>query len=235
MQQRPRILLSLSVALVAVAIAMPVQVMFLYGHTLNEMGAIAAKLTIFNWLVIAGCLTAAYLVAGASSFSRRALIALTGVVAVNNYFVGYYALDFSPVMATLGTLAFGTLNYPLYREDVRRLLENPNHRWWVRSERHRLSIPVLVGSQRRTPLKVESFDLSESGIFIPLDDPHLNVNELITLRLSFGVFARLRCEGRVVRASQAKGSYPAGIGIAFTGMDWRAKRELRRHLKEYAV
>lgn len=235
MQRRPLILIGLSSVLVAVAISMPVQVMLLYGHPLNELGAAAAKLTVFNWLVIVGALTSAYLVADASTHSRRAMGVLTGIVAVNNYFVGYYALDFSPLVASLGTLAFGSLNYPLYREEIRQLMNHPHRRWWIRSERHRLAIPVIVGGPRQTPMKVQSFDLSESGIFIPLDEPQLNVNDSITLRLSFGTFARVRCEGRVVRRSEARGIYPAGVGVEFTGLDWRVKRELRRHLKERTI
>ncbi|MBX3021392.1 MAG: PilZ domain-containing protein [Bdellovibrionales bacterium] len=235
MQRRPRPLLALSFALVAVGLALPAQIMVLYGHTWHEFSAVAGKLTILNWLVIAGCLVTAFLVANASPLSRRAMLALTGVVAMNNFFVGYYAIDFSPFTAALGTLGFAALNGPLWMPEVTELIRQPHRRWWMRSHRHRLSLPLIIGSPRKVSLRAETFDVSETGLFIPLKGAPLSVDDRITLRLSFGTFARLRCEGRVVRCTEARGIYPSGVGIEFTGLDRRQRRELRRHLKEMTV
>lgn len=235
MQRRPITLIVLALFLACVALSLPAQIMLIYGHSLDELGAVAGKLTVLNWLVMAGCLTCAGLIANASPHSRRAMALLTGVVALNNFFVGYYATDFSPAVAAFATFTFGLLNAPLWSKPMRELMKHPDRRWWLRSPRHRLSIPVLINSARKIPVRAESFDLSETGLFIPVGDTHLQVDDRITLRLSFGTFARVRCEGRVVRRANAKGTYPAGVGVEFTGLDWRQKRALRRHLREYSI
>jgi hypothetical protein len=144
--------------------------------------------------------------------------------------VGYYAVDFSPWIALAATLGFGGVNYPLKKDAVRELLAHPGRRWWLRPARFRMNVPVVIGVSRRTPMRAETFDLSESGVFIPLRESALKVDDRVTLRMTFGTFSQIRCEGRVVRRGDAKGIYPAGIGVEFTGMSWRERRELRRHL-----
>lgn len=231
MQRRPIVLRFLSLALLGVAVAMPAQIMLIYGHDFNEFSAVLSKLTIFNWLVIFGCVACAYAVNRASPHSAKAMGLLTLVVAANNFFVGYYAVDYSPWTALVSAVGFSALNLPLYRPDVRQLLKHPRMRWWLNSRRYRMAVPVVIGCSRRSPVRAETFDLSETGVFIPFKETHLRPGDQLSLRLTFGTFSQMRCEGKVVRRTESRGNYPAGVGVEFTDVGWRLKRQLRRHFR----
>jgi hypothetical protein len=234
MRRRPFLLFLTSFALIAVAISLPVQIMLIYGHGLDELDEVFAKLTMFNWVVMIGCLACAVLIAEASPLCFKAIPALTVLVALNNLIVGYYAVDYAPWMTVAGSLAFALFNLPLFDAQVRELMKYPERRWWMRAERHRRNVPVVItGALRgRSPVRTETFDLSDSGLFLPLEGSHFEVDDRISVRMTFGTFSQIRCEGRVVRRAEGpRGEYPSGIGVQFTDMDWRQRRELRRQLE----
>lgn len=230
MTQRPRSLFYLSWLLIAIALSLPLQVMLLYNHGWNEVSDALAKLTALNWAVMFGALACAGLIRRASPWSALALILETTLVGANNFFVGFYATDFSPFTAACATLAFGGLNLPLLRAELRGLLRHPERRWWLRAERRRVSVPITLSGHRRTPVRTESYDISESGVFIPVVHPNLRPDDVITVRMTFRTYQQMRLEGRVVRATEARGSYPAGIGIEFKPLSWWQRRQLRRRL-----
>jgi hypothetical protein len=45
-----------------------------------------------------------------------------------------------------------------------------------------------------------------------------------------GALTVLRCEAQVVRSESAKGLYPKGLGIQFTGLNRFESKELRKYL-----
>lgn len=229
--KRPRESSLLALALVLVALSMPVQAFIIYEHEWHESAEVLAKMTTLNWMVFASCLMCAVLVFRVSRWSHWALAAVTGLVALNNFAVGYAAVDYSPWTAFFATVFFAALNLPLWRKEVLELCAHPEKRLWSRPERRRIQVPIVIDMFRKTPLKSETFDLSETGVFVPTGTDNLRVNDEISLRMTFGAFSQIRCEGRVVRRDGAKGRYPAGVGIQFTHMHWRHKRELRRHLQ----
>jgi hypothetical protein len=208
--------------------------MLIYGHGFDELGEVFAKLTALNWLVMVGCLACAVLINEASPLCRKAIPGLTLLVALNNLVVGYYAVDYSPWLAVTGTIAFALFNLPLFEPRIRELMKHPDQRWWLRARRHQRRVPVVItGALRgRSPVRAETFDLSDSGLFLPLEGSHFEIDDRISVRMTFGTFSQIRCEGRVVRrAEDPCGVYPSGIGIQFTDMDWRQRRELRRQLE----
>ena len=108
MKRRPSILVVLAAVLVAIAVSMPLQIMKIYGHGFDELPAILLKLTYLNWLTIGAQLVTACLVLEASERLRYAVPVAIILVAVNNFFVGFHATDFSPWTATLATFAAWT-------------------------------------------------------------------------------------------------------------------------------
>ncbi len=234
MKQRPFALTFLSGVFIALVVRMPLQVMFLYGHGLSEWAAILNKFTLFNWFVLCALSVNAVLVWRVSPHLKHTIPLLMGGVLVNNWIAGYYATDFSFVTTTLGTLAFSTLNLPLFDQQVVWIMKNPQRRWWIRSERRRLVVPVLIEGAQLMSLKGSTFDVSESGVFVP-QVRDLGVGDWIYVRLQFDSLSQVRCQGRVVRRVDALGEYPAGVGIEFKEMSWRQRRELRRHLRRGAA
>ena len=234
MRHRPRGLTFVAVAFVAVALAMPLQVTFIYGHDFSEWTAIFAKLTWLNWCVCAGLFGGAALLWRASPYVLWSLPALFVLVAVNNSVVIYYSTDYAAWLVVVATLGFAALNLPLLDPDVMSILHRPERRWWLSADRVRMSLPVAIEGTRLAPIKGETFNVSATGICVP----HVNavgVGDWITVRMTFGAFTQFRCQGRVVRRSDAKGEYPDGIGIEFVAVPWRQKRELRRHLARQVV
>ncbi|MGE0525724.1 MAG: PilZ domain-containing protein [Bdellovibrionales bacterium] len=236
MSRRPGLLAWMAFVLVAVVISFPIQIMTLYGHGLDEISAVLHKLTYMNWLVIFCASVCAVLMWSASPWLKWLAPFSVLAVAINNFFVGYHGTDYSPWTATWATVAFASLHLPLLKSEIRDLLNHPERRWWRAARRRRITLPIFVGGFRRGKLRTTTYDISESGVFIPLStrskDAHrlLREQEQLSLCLTLAPFLQIRCDGRVVRRCDAIGSYPAGVGVAFTNLGWRQKRELRRYL-----
>lgn len=220
----------LSLILVGVAVGLPLQVAWIYGHGMAEWDSVLTKLTVLNWFVVAGSLTCSRLVWNAEPSSALAMGALTLLVAVNNFVVGMAGTDFSWAECIVATLLFSGLNAPLWFGTARAALRDPARRWWLRARRLRRNVHTVVSRSRRAPLKVETFDISESGMFIPLTGPELNVDDDIAVHMSLGAFRHLRCRGRVVRMAGPVADYPGGVGVQFVDLNWDQRRELRTFL-----
>ncbi len=243
MSQRPKILIYLASMITAVVLSVPIQIFFLYEHDITEIQAVMDKITILNWLMIGGGLFTAALIINASPWVRYAAPALMALVAANNFLVGHYGTDFTQVFATMATLSFLMLNAPLAAPEIRQLFREPQKRWWLHANRKRLSVPVFVGGARDAVMRAKTYDVSETGAFIPLASiqdnkfvtsiptgGYMGIEERILVCLNFGLHSQVRCEGRVVRRAPAKGNYPAGIAVQFVDMPQSQRRELRRYL-----
>jgi hypothetical protein len=233
MNQRPWILVVSAGILMCIALAVPIQIMLLYGHGPSEPLEIFSKLTFLNCLIVVLGITTALLVLNGSPLIKVALPALVAVVAVNNIFVGLYATDFSMVTATLATVGFVLLNLPLLHPEIRRLFANPEQRWWRHARRKRLAAPVFLGGSFKGAVRSQTFDVSETGMFVPLSsvDTDLKVNETVSICLTTGVLSQVRVQGQIVRITEAKGGYPCGVGVKFLSVPKEQKRELRKFVE----
>jgi hypothetical protein len=222
----------LSFALTLTALALPVQIMMIYDHGATELFQVAAKISLLNWMVILSTMASASLLWRASPWARISVPVSIAVVAINNWFVGMYETDFSMMTAHVATALFAFIHAPLLLPKARHLLRHPHQRWWLVSKRRRICVPIFLGGERQVAIRTETFDLSETGAFImaPAKDSSPASNERISVSISLGMYSQIRCEGRVVRVADAKGSYPAGVGIQFVDMPTQERRELRRYL-----
>lgn len=234
MARRPFWFIGMSVVFVLIALSFPLQIMFIYGHGVGEMGAVLNKLTVLNWLVMGGLIYCAYLVWRAEPYCRVAVPILILLVGANNAVVADYAIDYSFWTAHMATFAFAMFTLPLLAPRVQYLLMHPEKRWWLRADRRRLTIPVTIEGTRLKAIKTETFDISNTGAFVCASDD-LGVGDWVTLRMRLSTLSQIRCQAVVVRrSSSAKGMYPAGVGIQFMHLGWRERRELRRCLEREA-
>lgn len=235
MKGRPIILPALMLAFFAIAVSLPLQVMLLHEHPAEEWSMALDKLTWLNWLVMAGAVFTGVLIYQASPIVAQAVPAMIVLVALNNLFVGYYATDYSMLATTLCTLGFAALNLPLLSTEVRELIKHPERRWWRSAERMRIPVPVFVDGPSWVKVHAETWDLSETGAFIAMPANDLQIGGRVRILFKLGNERALKFEAKVVRHGAAKGSYPAGVGVQFTNLDFEQRKELQRYLRDQEV
>jgi hypothetical protein len=250
-KQRPRMLVYLATFLCLVAVSFPVQIMILYGHSPSEGGAIAAKLAPLNWAVIVFAPLTAWLAFRASAWLMAALPVLVAVVIYNNWLVGQIGADYSPLMTLLGSVAFiATIGATLTRDSLRVLL-SPRSRWWLTPTRHKLELPVRLKFLSRAGLKkapvsvdaynefyIRTYDLSEGGA--EQEAKAFRAFQAILKNLAVGTqcyvclplkdVSFIQCRAEVVRNTNGRGAYPAGVGLRFLGLSWNERRRLQHYL-----
>lgn len=217
----------------AVALSMPVQIMAIYEHSFFEWQAIADKLTSLNYLVMFAAVGNAMLILRGEKWALYMTPAVLGVVGMNNFFVAIYATDYSPFMAGLAFFSFAFMHIPvaLHQE----LLANPRMQWWRTSPRQQVSLPITIGDVQGRTLISNTFDISETGVFMPLDLEQMNRQaemEDVRVLLDLGGSNHLRCSAKVARRTVGVGKYPAGIGLRFEDMGEHERAHLRRILNQ---
>ena len=213
---RPKQFSMASAGFLLMAISFPVQVMFLYGHPVSESAAILSKITWMNWLVILGFLAASYLYFHASRWLVVCVPVVIGLVAINNYFVGQFAGDFSLLQTSVATLLVGLFFVPLLMPSSRVLLRDPKRRWWRRSKRVHKRVSATINPFVGDMIQSHTFDVSQTGAFVCTsgeEEELPKVGDMIRLSLNVNSMKKIRCEAVVVRIVEAKGSYPSGMGL----------------------
>jgi len=255
MKNKPRHLNLIAAVILAVAIALPLQIMILYGNPPTEIAAIAAKLSPLNWLILFSCPIVAVLVYRASPLLLAAAPLLGALVVYNNWFVGQIATDYAPWATGLASILFCVTLAAIFTSDVRKILLNPGLRWWQTPERMSAEVPmrlrILNGRYKsgREEFYTVTFDISESGAFIPFGRERGQVRELrgaegFSMRnlvpgtqcyicLSLGDLAFIHCRAEVVRVAPPSGKYPAGVGIRFLGLTGQEKRTIGAFMDDF--
>lgn len=200
---------------------MPAQIMMLYGHNINEMGAIFNKLTFFNYLVMfisgVNILTCLY----ASDHIKWSFPLSIGIVCINNSFVLLYGNDFESYAVILSTILYVSMISYFFLATETEIMNHPENHWWRIPQRVMVRdyISITHPENQMTEEK-ELFDLSSGGAFINLQNyEDLNSfrnGEIITIKI--GKNHPISAKAKVVRKASAKGHYPNGIGIQFLEM-----------------
>jgi hypothetical protein len=232
MRTLPKPFVLMSLALVLVALCYPVQVMFIYGHSLTELVSIFSKLAPLNWVVILGCTWVSSLSYRGSRWTLAMFPLLTIAVAWNNWLVSQVGSDFGVINTSLATLGFASLGGFMFTAASWEVITHPEKRWWLRPERRAVAAPVFVIPKTGDAFRVETFDISRTGAFLKVrsGDALMRTGDRISLRLTMGALTVLRCEAKVVRKSDAKGMYPDGVGIEFLNLKGHETAELKKYL-----
>jgi len=229
---RPKILEFFSIFLIAVAVSFPIQIMMIYGHGPMELPQVFAKLTVLNWIVMFAALTNAALVYRAAPALKYTVPLMIVFVAINNWIIGKWHVDYSQTQAMTASGFFILAHGPLFKKSIFGLINHPEKRWWLRPMRKKTQVSAYVSPFNGLAFKAKTFDLSETGAFIPMSSDSLpaHVDDRVNLCLTLGL-AQIRCSARIVRSTSAKGNYPAGIALNFDKLPWTEKRELRRYIE----
>jgi hypothetical protein len=267
MINKPKYLNFLAGAILFAALSLPLQLMVLYGNPPTEIAAIAAKLSPLNWLLLLICPIVAALVYRASRFILIAVPALATLVVYNNWFVGQISTDYPAWITTIASIMACTALAAVFTDDVRRLLAKPELRWWLTPKRTAVEVTlrlrVLSGRFKtgREEFYTITFDISESGAFIPFGRERGTVRELrpvgatvenrvpdgtlngLTMQnlatgtqcyicMNFREVAFVHCRAEVVRVQNPSGRYPGGVGIKFLGLTGQEKRMISHFMED---
>jgi hypothetical protein len=184
MKTKPKHLNYAALALLAISISLPIQIMFLYGHPPTEIAAIAAKLSPLNWMMIFLGPFVAALIYRASPLCLIAAPSFGALVIYNNWFVSKVGHDFSPWMTGVGSFLFALALGGVFTREVRAIMVNPSRRWWLTPVRKEVEVQVrmrvLNGRYKsgREEFYTVTYDISESGAFIPFGRERGSVREL---------------------------------------------------------
>jgi len=224
----------MSLAYALIALSFPLQILFLYEHPMSEIPQALSKLTFFNWIVIGALGCGSVLFYRGSTKMVPAAIAVTVLVLANNILVGVFGEDFQ-LWQTLGaSVLFGSLHLSLRNEEVRKLIQQPELRWWRTAYRQKLRIPVILRTKNYHHLNFESFDISDTGIFISATPglvaslKGLKLGEIAVLTMKFDTLTQIRCNARIARISEGGGQYPSGIGIEFVDLSAKDRKRIHR-------
>lgn len=192
-----------------------------------------------------GTLIAASALMSAFCIWRVTILALVAAptfitVVINALFLHFYLRGYPLTIPLFFTAAFVIMHLPFLTPKIVTLFLHPDLRWWRRSERKKLVMPVVIKAFGDVEAELESFDISETGIFVPLFEQsdlaeHFAKQESFDITIGGAYQPQFHCCGRVARKSPATGIYPAGLGIQFVDLKREEKTKLRQILSPFAM
>ena len=242
MKKRPKWFLGLSLFSFIVAVGIPIQVLVIHEHSFWEWGWITAKISPFNAMVMILGFVNFGLLYRASPYLKYSVPAFVLAVFWNNWIVGSYGIEYNIATTALGTCAFMGFFGPLLKPDYRKVIANPKLRWWLRPTRVKTDYRVVLHPHVGKDFVAQSYDISHSGLFIPLErcwvkgkpmaleEWPFEVGQKTSMTVNVSPTNSIRCEAEIVRMAEASGGYPKGIGLRFTDMTRESQRYLRQHL-----
>lgn len=243
MRSRPRELTFLALVLAGIALSFPLQIVWLFGDSLLDPGAIFCKLTPLNWLVmaLAGLLSALLL------YASRWVWLVSGIFVVatiwNNWLIAEVNGGSWAWIACLATVAVLASQVILLRPEVRRVLAHPELRWWRTPGRERVSVEARLCPVSGGELVSRTFDLSENGAFIGIEAAawlthhegsfrKITLGSYCNLRLKLNQTTSFSCTAQIVRRAAPCGNYPAGFGMRFVGVGVPERKVLHGFLRQ---
>ena len=244
MLKRPKEFSVLAGGMLAVALSFPVQVLFMYdgmqpGFALSGMG-----MTPLNWFVIGASLLTAMLAFQASRLVLPALGLFLFAVTWNNWIVAEFEVNYSGMTAWAGVFLAGCIPLMLLREQARKVLLNPQLRWWRTPARKRAHVQAVVYPVLGGEIASKTFDISEGGAFIslPLGSPRsthtdpqsktVSVGNHCAVKLRLDQLNVLNCSARVVRKVKSAGDYPDGFAVQFVNLTPEQRRQIRTFIDQ---
>lgn len=231
---KPKIIYWMFLAILGIIIALPLQAAVIYQHGLGELELIFQKITLMNWIMAGVLLCTAVAIYNVSPWLKVLAPLSVLTVSWNNYLTGAYATDFNMSQALAATGLYMGILLPLFKKDVRFLMNNPKKRWWTRPQRLQKEFPVTLNPYVGNTVHSKVFDISETGAFIKIDGIDFSsipkIGEHLNLNLTLGTLKKVRCEAVVVRVEESKGIYPRGIGVKFIRVNAHQKKHLSQLL-----
>jgi len=151
--------------------------------------------------------------------------------------LGCFFVQRLPLQSVLLIFPVSLILIALLSPSGRIALFHPARRWWLTPVRKRASLSARLRPVIGSEMKAEIFDISEGGAFVPLGripkqktgNP-LEIGTYCWIRITLNDLSALTCTAEIVRKTNGRGSYPAGIGLRFVGLSAQDKKELAKFL-----
>ena len=228
MNKKPWQFNALSLIYFCIGISIPIQVMVLYHHNFSELDLVFQKLTVLNKVLVGMCFVNAIFCFRASRFVFLVIPLSVTVAIVNNYYVSLYSQDFIPGVTYIASLGFLLLPSTLLLPSPLTILTTPSKKWWRHEKRLNVRIPIEI--LRDKIQTITSVDVSASGLFLECGMNTFPDGAQVQVVVPISTKNKLSLHAKVVRKSDSKGSYPEGVGIEFTKVDWKQKLALKHFL-----
>jgi len=240
MKSKPIIFNILGLFFSAIAFSLPLQVAVLYEHEINsfyEWHSVLMKLTPLNWAVIAITLLNGLLCFKAKPVIKYTIPLSILLVAVNNFFVGSWGVDFSFLTTWIATVTYAVLSYSYAYTQGLEVIDHPEKQWWKIPQRFQKTYPIWLEWEGQKKLLAKTFDISKTGTFI---SALAGNNKFIPQDLQLGGSLKvligtkdgdIQLHATIVRKEdQSRGNYPAGLGLRFNGVGIKETLQLKRLL-----
>ncbi len=237
MTKKPFYFSVLSAVIFMIVLSIPVQVMYLYEHPIQDFSAAMELLPWNNWLLMSFGMVLSvqmFLVHPNLKYSIP-VFCLLGVF--NNLMVGFADVDFSLIETSTASLGLLSLFVPLLTPEHLKLLQDSRMRWWLSATRAEVLVPVQVEVKNKQILGL-TYDLSDTGVFLTFSstdqlEREFDKLEQIDFKMKIGQLESFHCQAHVVRISQdQRGAYPAGIGLRFANTTETQRQALRNFVKK---
>lgn len=121
----------------------------------------------------------------------------------------------------------------MFNDKITNLIQNQNLIWWKQSPRKEVCLPVSVSPWAGDDICLNSFDISETGVFLNWDIHQINKDNFyfetgqhVHIKFNLSQLVSFECNATVVRKKTLpSGRYPAGIGIQFESLDRKRKKD----------
>lgn len=234
MNKKPILFIIIPIVLIGIASSFYFQVAYLLDLEWTNFYQIHRHITLPNWFTMALLVATAVMIYRGHRSTKWLMPMTMLMVGWNNYLVSAYANNFSSMETLLGTLFFPLLLAPMYTKKHQKLISDRRFHWWETSPRKNHQAYVAINPFVSSTINSRTYDVSKSGLFVQIDDIAWEnlpkVGERVNVSITLDTLRKVRCEAVVVRAVEAKGQYPRGMGLHFTELTSENRRTLNSFL-----
>lgn len=152
--------------LVGIAISFPLQIKFEYDYAWSDLAYTLDHLTYMNFAVMFLCLWVAYDSFVVSPRLKVSSLVLINLTIINNAFVGYVAINYSPWETAVASFFFILPFLYLLKPNIKALLTNTQLQWWKTPTRFNLNWAVKIDGLDSVGT---SLNVSRSGILVKVN------------------------------------------------------------------
>lgn len=197
-----------------IALSFPVQIYYLYGISLDNVGKVISMLTPLNLITMGALMATSVLTLTMSKAIYKFIPVLLFLIFANNAIVGLYGTDYTLIQVGLSFILFGVSLKPFYNTDIKSVIMNPKLRWWESPKRYNVVKPLQLDTG---DLQINSVttNISKTGLFAEINEKdtlgQFDVDQVIDVKILGKKNFTLKA--KIIRKTNGSISQPSGFGL----------------------